>query len=47
VDLAYHVLDVMCSFGEASEAGKHIEIGSMVERPRPLPLNLAAGTLDG
>jgi predicted dehydrogenase len=35
-DLAYHVLDVMLSVEEASNAGKHIEISSTVDRPEPL-----------
>ncbi len=46
-DLAYHVLDVMCAFDEASKAGEHVRIGSTVERPAPLPLGLMAGMLDG
>ena len=33
-DLAYHVLDVMEAFGDASHAGEHIELGSGVPRPR-------------
>jgi predicted dehydrogenase len=45
-ELAYHVLDVMCSFDEASKAGHHVQIRSSVDRPNPLPLNLMAGTLD-
>lgn len=46
-ELAYHVLDVMCAFDEASKAGEHVMIKSTVERPKPLPLNLQPGTLDG
>lgn len=46
-ELAYHVLDVMCAFEEASNAGEHVQIKSTVERPAPLPLGLLAGTLDG
>lgn len=45
-DLAYHVLDVMQSFDEASESGNHVAIQSTVERPAPLPLNLPKGQLD-
>jgi predicted dehydrogenase len=44
--LAFHVLDVMQSFQEASESGKHIKIKSTCERPAPLPTGLAMGTLD-
>jgi predicted dehydrogenase len=35
-DLAYHVLDIMQSFYDASETGKHIELTSMCDRPEPL-----------
>ena len=40
--LAYHVLDLMLAFGEASEQGSHIEIASLCERPAPLPLGVVA-----
>ena len=46
-ELAYHVLDVMCAFDEASKAGEHVQIQSTVDKPKPLPLGLMAGTLDG
>ena len=45
-DMAYHVLDVMLSFQEASERGRHIDIGSTCKSPAPLPLGLRAGVLD-
>ena len=45
-DLAYHVLDLMLSFREASEAGRHIAIKSTCERPAPLPMGLANGLLE-
>jgi hypothetical protein len=32
-NLAFHVLDVMLAVGDSSEAGRHIEITSGVERP--------------
>jgi predicted dehydrogenase len=35
-DLAYHVLDIMQAFHDASEQGKHIELSSTCERPAPL-----------
>ncbi len=44
--MAYHVVDVMQAFLEASDAGKHIEIASTCTRPAPLPLNLTHGQLD-
>jgi hypothetical protein len=45
-DLAYHVLDVMCAFDEASKSGRYVDIQSSCERPAPLPLGLQAGELD-
>jgi predicted dehydrogenase len=44
--LAYHVLDVMLAFQDASESGRHVKIGSTCEQPAPLPLGLRPGTLD-
>jgi predicted dehydrogenase len=35
-DLAYHVLDVLLAFNEASETGNHIQIESRCDRPAPL-----------
>jgi predicted dehydrogenase len=45
-ELAYHVLDVMCSFQEASEKGRHVTLKSTCERPAALPVGLAKGQLD-
>ncbi|MCX6375926.1 MAG: gfo/Idh/MocA family oxidoreductase, partial [Armatimonadetes bacterium] len=45
-DLAYHVLDIMHAFHDASREGKHIELESTCERPAALPLGLRHGTLD-
>jgi len=45
-DLAYHVLDIMHSFHDASREGRHIELESTCERPASLPLGLRHGTLD-
>lgn len=45
-EMAYHVLDVMQAFVEASETGKHIVIESTCERPKPLPMGLRHGQLD-
>ena len=45
-EMAYHVLDVMQAFLDASEAGRHVELESTCERPAPLPADLEPGTLD-
>ena len=45
-DLAYHVLDIMHAFHDASREGKHIELESHCERPAALPLGLRQGILD-
>ena len=44
--LAYHVLDLMHAFHDASDTGRHIELQSTCERPAPLPMGLREGTLD-
>ncbi len=44
--LAYHVLELMHAFHEASDAGKHVQIESKVDRPAALPMGLLVGTLD-
>lgn len=38
--LAYHVLDIMHAFVDASREGRHIELSSGVPAPDPLPLGL-------
>lgn len=45
-ELAYHVLDVMHGFLDASKEGKHLELKSTCARPAALPLNLRNGILD-
>jgi predicted dehydrogenase len=45
-ELAYHVLDIMHAFHQASQEGRHVELTSTCSRPEPLPLGLAEGTLD-
>jgi len=45
-ELAFHVLDVMCTFFDASEQGCYVEVESTCERPAALPLGLRPGTLD-
>jgi predicted dehydrogenase len=44
--LAFHVLDLMDAFGEASRSGQHREITSQCDQPAALPLGLLPGTLD-
>ena len=44
--LAYHVLDLMHAFHDASDQGKHIMLESTCERPAPLPMGLRHGLLD-
>ena len=36
-EMAYHVLDIMHAFHEASDQGRHVELTSTCERPQPLP----------
>ncbi len=45
-DLAYHVLDVMHAFHDASREGRHVDLQSTCERPAPLPADLKEGQLD-
>lgn len=45
-ELAYHVLDIMHAFEEASTQGRHIVLESGCERPAPLPEGLPLGELD-
>ena len=45
-EMAYHVLDIMHSFHEASREGRHIEVESTCELPSPLPIGLRDGQLD-
>lgn len=44
--LARHVLDVSLGIFESSSQGRHIELGSTVGRPEPLPLGLKYSRLD-
>jgi len=45
-ELAYHVLDVMHAFLDASESGEHVELESTCSQPAPLPQGLPDGVLD-
>ncbi|HLH74141.1 MAG TPA: Gfo/Idh/MocA family oxidoreductase [Chloroflexota bacterium] len=45
-EIAYHVLDVMHAFDEASRAGQHVEIASTCSRPTAMPVGIREGTMD-
>jgi len=45
-DMAFHVLDIMHAFHDASDQGKHIALQSTCARPAPLPVGLKTGLLD-
>jgi len=45
-ELAYHVLDVMHAFHDASDKGRHITLQSTCAQPAPLPVGLEHGKLD-
>ncbi len=44
--LAYHVLDIMHAFHDASDQGKHVTLESTCERPAPMSMGLLNGMLD-
>ncbi|MCA1595304.1 MAG: Gfo/Idh/MocA family oxidoreductase [Chloroflexi bacterium] len=45
-ELAFHVLDIMEAFHDASASGRHVELTSSCERPAPLPTGLSVTALD-
>ncbi len=45
-DLAFHVLDLMHAFHDASAKGKHVLMQSTCERPPAVPAGLAKGEFD-
>ncbi len=45
-EMAAHVLDLMISFHEASETGRHVELGSSMQRPAAFPPGLQAGSVE-
>ena len=45
-EMAYHVLDLMVAFHEASLEGRHIQITSSMERPAPFPAGLTQGRVE-
>jgi predicted dehydrogenase len=44
--MAYHVLDIMEAFHDASREERHVKLESQCDRPAELPLNLELGKLD-
>ena len=44
--LAFHVLDIMESLYDASNARAYVDLGSRVDRPAALPMGLLPGMLD-
>lgn len=45
-EMAYHVLDLMVAFHDASSEGCHVEVASTTNRPAAFPANLQAGAID-
>ncbi len=43
--MAMHVLDLMIAFHESSAAGRHVELGSSMQRPAAFPAGMQAGSL--
>ena len=45
-DLTYHVLDIMHAIHEASDARRHVDLGSTCSRPASMQLGLLDGVLE-
>ena len=45
-EMAAHVLDLMIAFHEASEGGRHVVLGSGMQRPAAFPAGLQAGSVE-
>ena len=45
-EMAFHVLDLMVSIHDASREGRHVQVGSTMQRPEALPPGLAAGDVE-
>ena len=45
-EMAYHVLDAMHAFHDASDQGRHVELASTCPQPAALPADLQEGLLD-
>jgi hypothetical protein len=43
--MAFHVLDIIHSFHDSSDRGKHITLKSKCDRPAPMPTGLADGEM--
>lgn len=44
--MAYHVLDIMHAFHDASDSGRHVKLKSACKRPAPMPIALRDWELD-
>ncbi|WP_054955647.1 hypothetical protein [Paenibacillus dakarensis] len=44
-DLTNHVLEIMHAFQISSESGKHVELTTGCEKPKPLPTGLIKGMI--
>ena len=45
-EMAYHVIDVVNAFHDASRENRHVELASTCDQPAPLPAGLADWTID-
>ncbi|MBL7201406.1 MAG: Gfo/Idh/MocA family oxidoreductase [Anaerolineae bacterium] len=45
-EMAYHVIDIVHAFHEASQENRHVELTRTCERPAPLPVGLAEWSID-
>ena len=45
-ELAYHVLDLMHAFHDASKEGRHLDVESTCAQPAPFPMGLLEGQVD-
>lgn len=45
-ELAYHVLEIMHAFHDASRDGRHVELRSSCSRPLPMAMSVREGELD-
>jgi len=45
-EMAYHVIDIIHGFHEASAQGRHIDLASSCARPAPLPVGLSEWEID-
>jgi predicted dehydrogenase len=45
-EMAYHVIDIVNAFHDASRENRHVELASTCDRPAPLPAGLVDWTID-